>query len=221
MDGVSAAASLTALVGFALQSSSFIYQIVNTILDGPNQIKSLASRVNGLHTALIQIAELLHSQPPLGQDQNHPLFKRLRSALQACAEDLQKLQLKLQKLNRSHEKGLRRAWYIVKSVLGAKEFEDADTIIKEHVQNLGLHLEIIGRYDTQSSLDYKTLTTRKHVELEQWRSNQGHQGHSGRHFRQHLHSAVQAQSAEPHTRGTAGKVSGCAKPYPRLARATT
>jgi len=155
MDGVSVAASLTALVGFALQSSSFIYQIVNAIHDGPNQIKSLASRVNGLHTALIQIAGLLHPQPPLGRDQNHPLFKRLRSALQACAEDLQKLQLKLQKLNRSHEKGLRRAWYAVKSVLGAKEFEDAEGIVREHIQNLGLQLEIIGRYETQSSLSYK------------------------------------------------------------------
>jgi len=147
------AASVTALVSFALQSSTFICQFVKAIHDAPNKKKALASRVDGLHQALLQIAGLINSQHCLEQDESHPRSKNLRLALRACADDLNRLQLKLQTLNSARDKGLRRARYAVKLILGSKEFEDADAILKEHTQTLGLQLEILGRYKIQSRTD--------------------------------------------------------------------
>lgn len=151
MDGLSVAASLTALVTVALQSSSFIYQFVKAVHDAPHRIKTLASRVDGLHQTLVQIAALIDTQHLSEQEESHPHLRELRRALRACADDLQRLQLKLQKLNGA-PKGLRRAAYAVKSSLGSKEFEDADAALKEHKQNLGLQLEILGRYKIQSQV---------------------------------------------------------------------
>ena len=146
------AASLTALVSVALQSSSFIYQFVQAVHDAPHRTKTLASRVDGLHQILVQIAELIDTQHLSEREESHLHLRELRRALRACADDLQRLQLKLQKLNGTQDKGLRRAAYAVKSILESKEFEDADTALKGHKQNLGLQLEILGRYKIQSQV---------------------------------------------------------------------
>lgn len=152
MDGLSVAASLTTLVSVALQSSSFIYQFVKAVHDAPHRTKTLASRVHGLHQILVQIAKLIETQHLSEREESHLHLRELRRALQACANDLQKLQLKLQKLNVAQDKGLRRAAYAVKSILGSKEFENADAALQEHKQNLGLQLEILGRYKIQSQV---------------------------------------------------------------------
>ena len=152
MDGLSVAASLTALVTVALHSSSFIYQFIEAVHDAPHRIKTLASRVDGLHQTLVQIAQLIDTQQLSEREESHPHLRELRRALRACADDLQRLQSKLQKLNGAQDNCLRRAAYAVKSNLGSKEFEDAHAALKEHKQNLGLQLEILGRYKIQSQV---------------------------------------------------------------------
>ena len=143
MDPLSQAASITALVGIGLQSLKFIYDFVHAVHDAPSHIKTLASKVDKLRQALVQIAELLS----LSEQDQDPPFKELRPALQSCTFALRNIQLKLQKFNASDKKGLRRAWCAVKSALGSKEFEDASDTICSHTQNLNLQLEIVGRYE--------------------------------------------------------------------------
>ncbi|MCJ1397822.1 hypothetical protein MMC11_001018 [Xylographa trunciseda] len=165
MDGISAAASVTALITIALQSSSFIYKFLNAIHDGPEQIRILGRRVDKLHESLQQIANLLQLAESSDEDGSNndgwQASKYLRSSLYTCANDLQGIQAKVSKLKVSKDNSVRKAWSAVKHVLGSKEFEHADKIISRNLDELNLQLNIIGR---RSDVGYHKITRNiKHI----------------------------------------------------------
>ena len=147
MDGVSAAASIIALVTFALQSTEVIYKIVHGIKDGPSQIHQLAEQVGRLGRTLKQLNYLLTIEEQRGQKDSHGDLTELRAAMQECTADLLKIRTKLEKLESSQSNRGRKVWSVVKVVFGSKEIETAESRVRWHLQVLDSQLNVHGRLD--------------------------------------------------------------------------
>ena len=148
MDGISAVASVTALITFALQSSTFIYQFLHTVRDGPKRVVDLARRVDGLHQSLRQIAGLIQLAESSDEDDSHNgrcPSEYLRSALFLCADDLQGIQTKISNLKVCKDNKVRKVWSAIKHVLGSEYLDHADRIVSRNLHELNLQLNIVGR----------------------------------------------------------------------------
>ena len=165
MDGISAAASATALVTLALQSSTFIYQFLHAIRDGPEKIRDLGHRVDRLHQSLKQLADLIQLAESSDEGDGHnsrcASSEGLRSVLFSCANDLQRVQTKMSTLKIRNDNSVRKAWSSLKYVLGSKDLEHADRIVSRYLHELNLQLNIIGRYDMPGRSDSIPLTSFK------------------------------------------------------------
>ncbi|MCJ1384994.1 hypothetical protein MMC17_008112 [Xylographa soralifera] len=159
MDGISTAASATALITLALQSSSFIYQFLDAIRDGPEKVQELGRRVDRLHQSLKQIADLIQLAESSDEDDSHNgrcPSEYLRSALSSCANDLQGIQTRISKLKVYDDNSVQRVWSALKYVLGSKYLEHTDRIVSRNLHELNLQLSIIGR---RSHMAHETFTS--------------------------------------------------------------
>jgi len=145
MDVVSAVASLTTLITFALQSSQVLFQTANAVIDGPCQVVRFAGQVETLRRMLNRMAELVVKGKQASHSENTSVFADIKSSIQMCVEDLQRLQAKMSKLQAAvTSNNLRRIGSIVKIILGSKDFEEMEKIVPYHVQVLNTQLSIFG-----------------------------------------------------------------------------
>ena len=107
------AASLLALVSFALNSIKTTHEIISTILDGPQIVVSAA---NSLCNAARILEELQRDRSQIPHDFSH--------ALEGYRRILDAFQHKLSKLETSSTHGtFRRAWVRIKTVLQEKDIQ--------------------------------------------------------------------------------------------------
>ena len=145
MDGVSAVASVAALVTTALQSCKVIYQAISAVRDRPKQIDELSTSISSLEQILHQVARLIENAEQLGGSLNAVVFEAFPPFLAACAKDLTKLQAKLSKLEGNQINRIRKSWSMVKHILKPDEFNAAQDTISRHLQVLSIQLNIAGR----------------------------------------------------------------------------
>jgi hypothetical protein len=146
MDGVSAAASIIALVTVALQSASAIHAVVSGIRDGPEQVSQLILALEGLNGVLQQLSRL----QALRQDGNREDLSDLENLMGSCVKDIDRFRRMLAKLQHVHaDKTLGRAWKQVKSILHKEEFREMRQTMNDYVSRLNLQLNIVQRYITR------------------------------------------------------------------------
>lgn len=92
MDGVSAAGSLLAIIGFTLQSTKTIYETTRSILDGPSTLKKLTDLAKELEIILEQLRVVVYdAQPPRhGAEEN--VWKSLEEHVVRCQVDVRHLE---------------------------------------------------------------------------------------------------------------------------------
>ncbi|CCX04290.1 hypothetical protein FPQ18DRAFT_380526 [Pyronema domesticum] len=87
MDAVGATASIVGIITAALQSTKFIYQIIERIKDAPTVIKELGEKVKVLEGALLRMSNIqLPSQ-------------LLKDRMEKCQRDLESFSKKVQKIS--------------------------------------------------------------------------------------------------------------------------
>ncbi len=137
MDGVSAAASFLAIVGFALTSTKVIYDTISVIKGGPKAVQQTTSALEELQKILQRLAKL--------NERLESVDANLQPMIQRCATDLKAFEKKIGCLRiMSTEKGLSKAWIRVKTMLKQDDFQRMWEGINRHVLALGMQLQLIG-----------------------------------------------------------------------------
>lgn len=145
MDVLSVPASLTALITLAIQSTKVIFQAVQQIRGGPIHVERLATKADALHQTLQQLATLVNEADLTSGGAVSRLFTNLQRLVEACEEDLKDITRKLRCLQEaiggSH---VRRAWALIKALLGEKDLEHMWKVLQSHAETLNSQLIIIG-----------------------------------------------------------------------------
>ena len=137
MDIVSVAASITAVITIAIQSTKVIYQTVQQIRDGPVHVQRLVTKAEVLQQTLQQLKTLVNEADLIRGSHLVDLFASLGSLVRACAEDLKKVINKLGKLQTAvGGEHVRKAWAVFKAVLGEKDLEQMWKILQGHAETL-------------------------------------------------------------------------------------
>jgi hypothetical protein len=145
MDGVSAAASIVALVTVALQSASAIHAVVSGIRNGPEQVSQLILALESLNGVLQQLSRL----QTIRQDGSREDLSDLENLMGSCVKDINRFRRMLAKLQHvPADKTLGRAWKQVKPILHKEEFREMRQTIHDYISRLNLQLNIIQRYVT-------------------------------------------------------------------------
>ncbi|KAI9873346.1 MAG: hypothetical protein M1830_000510 [Pleopsidium flavum] len=132
MDVISAVAGLTTLITFTLQSSQVIFQTANAVIDGPSQVVRFAGQVETLHRG----ARGQGKQAGYGEDAS--VFVEIKGSIQRLQAKMSKLQAAIS------SNSVRRVWSIVEIVLGSKDFEDMEKVVRYHVQVLNTQLSMLA-----------------------------------------------------------------------------
>lgn len=145
MDVVSVTASLTALVTLAIQSTKVISQAVQQIRGGPVHVQHLATKADALHQTLQQLSAFINEADLTSCSDVSRLFTNLQRLVEACAEDLKTLTRKLRCLQEAiGGNHVRRAWAVLKALLGEKELEHMWKVLQSHRETLNSQLIIIS-----------------------------------------------------------------------------
>lgn len=137
MDGVSAAASVLAIVGFALTSTKVVYDTISVIKGAPKAVQQTILALAELERILLRLAKLNERLESVDAD--------LQSLIQQCATDLKAFEKKTGCLRTiSAETGLSKAWIRVKTMLKQDDFQRMWEGINRHVLALGMQLQLIG-----------------------------------------------------------------------------
>ena len=145
MDIVSVAASLTALIAGAIQSTKVIDETVQQVRDGPFHVQRLATKAEGLRQTLQQLATLFTKTDLVSGSNLIDLFTNLQSLVQASAEELKSITNKLGILQAAvGGKHVRRAWAVFKALLGERDLEIMWRMLQSHTDILNTQLIIIG-----------------------------------------------------------------------------
>lgn len=145
MDVVSVTASLTALITLAIQSTKVISQAVQQIRGGPVHVQHLATKADALHQTLQQLSALINEADLTSCSDVSRLFTNLQGLVEACAEDLKTITRKLRCLQEAiGGNHVRRAWAVLKALLGEKELEHMWKVLQSHRETLNSQLIMIS-----------------------------------------------------------------------------
>lgn len=137
MDVLSGAASVIAVVGFALGSTQAIYDIISGIKKGPKVIESMKSSLQDLLKLLLQLK---------GCTDQVYLAADLEGSVSKCVQDLKASEDQLAKLCLGSDSRAVRFWNNIKAALQEKDLERMSAMIQRHVASLSLQLQIIEGY---------------------------------------------------------------------------
>jgi len=137
MDGVSAAASVIAVVGFALTSTKVIRDTISGIKDAPKIVQQTISALEELKKILQRVETLNERFEDVNAD--------LQTLLQQCATDLGAFEKKIGcPRTMPAEKRFGKAWMRVKTMLKQDDFQRIWEVINRHVLALTMHFQLIG-----------------------------------------------------------------------------
>ncbi|ERF68622.1 hypothetical protein EPUS_07183 [Endocarpon pusillum Z07020] len=141
MEGVGVAASFITVVLVGLQSSKFIYEIASEISGGPTTVQKLTKATRNLSKLLEQVRGLAQQANDLLGEHDARFFEDFRPLLCECVRELQLIQRKLDKFDRTPG---HKFWNNVKMHLHEKDFDKMWNTIHHYVQVLGSHLVHAG-----------------------------------------------------------------------------
>jgi len=143
MEALAPTAAVLGVVGFVLNSSKAILEIVSAVKDGPQHVAQLAHGLEQLQTVL-QLVMALPSESRSRAD--------LINIVHGCAADIAALELKLQKLTPfPAEKRSGRLWKKLKALVSEKELDRIRQTIHGHVLMLHIHLGLAQTAQTSAS----------------------------------------------------------------------
>ena len=141
-----AAASLTTLIAFTLQSAKFVYQSIEGIRDGPSILTNSTKSIRQLEGLLQQLLELIRRSEQHRQYHDATSWNLLEEKISHCSKDLKEASGKLKALSPDDAKNrVDKAWKRIRLSLKESFFTWLDARIKNHVADLGLQLDIINR----------------------------------------------------------------------------
>lgn len=147
MDGLSAAASVAAVITIALQSTKFIHDAVSKFKDGPAQVQQLAAAVEDLHRVLKQLARAKLRVNRIVDCEDEQDLSELKRLMDKCVTDLRIMEEALQKVQvELNEGGLTRVRRRTKIMLREDAFSKMSNTVHNYVSAIGLQLEVMGRY---------------------------------------------------------------------------
>ena len=142
-----AAASLTTLIAFTLQSAKFVYQSIDGIRDGPSIITNSTQSIKHLEGLLQQLLELIRRSEQHRQYHDATSWNLLEEKISHCSKDLKEASGKLKALSPDDAKNrVDKAWKRIKLSLKESFFTRLDAQTRKHVVEIQLQLDIINRY---------------------------------------------------------------------------
>ena len=161
MDGISAAASVLALVAAAVQTSRTIYNTVSTIKSGSKDVLYLASAASSLERALHQLSALLATQYRLRTQDVGPLTQYVLQ----CVGDLDSICEQLWKLRDGDGIGhTKKAWRLLQVLIKKDDIQRMSRIIQQHVSMLTFQVMLLSRcVESTVLLELKILTLLPHL----------------------------------------------------------
>lgn len=140
MDG---AASVIAVVSVALSSVRLIYETVSGIKNAPQTIQQMISNLHDLSNILQQL---------LSYGDNLHFATELPDLVRKCADNLETLETKLEKLSSSKSNRMGRLWQNVKATLQEKDLDRMSAQLQQHVAILSLQINLLERYFTNTMM---------------------------------------------------------------------
>jgi hypothetical protein len=155
MDGVSAAASIIALVDITITTAKVIAKTYQAANEGPTQADHVADNIGHLLDTL----ERLRNGPAVTQAVDSSLAEMLKT----CNADLSRMSQKLEAVRFSdQDKTKTKLKKALKSVFKEKEFKEFQTRISEYALFLDTRINLLNRFvrSTHSRLN-EFLTRRR------------------------------------------------------------
>lgn len=132
------AASILTAIDFGFKTSKIIHSIISGVKDGPDNIQHTVAAVDGLLSALQQLAKCR----ALDKSDSEALKDRLLK----CVDDLEAFNGKLKGLViGDSEKRCGRYWKRLKSVYNEKALDKMRAVVAGHTAALSLHLTALQR----------------------------------------------------------------------------
>jgi hypothetical protein len=123
----------------ALSLTTFIYDTISAVKDGPKNVKATADKVLQFRGQLERVRQLCHTDDP-----SHAAL--LNDARQ-CVAEVSAFAAKLQKLQvKPNERATGKMWKRLRTVLGEKDLEIISTRISQRIAQIGIHLDILTRF---------------------------------------------------------------------------
>jgi hypothetical protein len=139
MDGLSAAASIIAVVTIAIQTASVLCTTISAIKDVPKEFQNLARSIAGLQRVLEEVRKL-QSKPEYAQ-----VIRNLEYPVHSCRIDLANFNAKIARTIDVVQKGKVAAlWSNFLNVVKEKQIRAFWDAINNHYGQLCTHLAIAG-----------------------------------------------------------------------------
>ena len=152
-----AAASLTTLIAFTLQSAKFVYQSIEGVRDGPSIITNSTKSIKQLEGLLQQLLELIRRSEQHREYHDATSWSLLEEKISHCSKDLTEASGKLKTLSPDNAKNrVDKAWKRIKLSLKESFFTRLDALTKNYVAEMELQLHIINRYVSFYIMSYLT-----------------------------------------------------------------
>jgi hypothetical protein len=140
MDPVSAGSAVLAFVVLALRSAQAVHTVLSEIKDGPHTLRHLVGEISQLRGILERLASL----PPGYINEGDANIKVLESAAMRCAEDVARIESKLQRLNiRSTDRRVGKLWKLLLTAISEKELVQMQTFIRDHFIMLSVQMGLL------------------------------------------------------------------------------
>lgn len=141
MDGVSAAASIIAVVGLALRSVETVHNAVSSIQHGPSTVQQMLSNLHSLSSLLTQLLQTTDA---------FYLAAGLSGIVSDCAANLKDFETRLKKLLPSSNNKAQVLWMHAKLAVSSRDLDKMSTLIQQHVAALSFQLQVIEGYRATS-----------------------------------------------------------------------
>jgi hypothetical protein len=138
MDGLSAASSVLATLGCAIQSAKFIADAVSNVKAAPNRVAQFHSDANHLRQSLIQLIGLVQKAQCGGAIHQYDL-EAIKKVVNDCATDLAVLCNDVKGVQSTH-----RIISAMKFFIKEKNLERAETSVRYHTAKINFHVTALG-----------------------------------------------------------------------------
>lgn len=122
----------------ALSLTTFIYDTISAVEDGPKHVKATAEKVLQFRGQLERVRQLC--------DGDDPSHAALLSDVRQCVAEISAFSTKLQRLQVTpNERATGKIWKRLKTVFSEKDMEIISTRISQRIAQIGMHLDILAR----------------------------------------------------------------------------
>lgn len=123
----------------ALSLTTFIYDTISAVKDGPKNVKATAEKVLQFRGQLERVRQLCN--------RDDPSHAALLNDVQLSVAEISAFAAKLQKLQvNPNERATGKMWKRLKTVFSEKDLETISTGISQRTTHIGTHLEILARF---------------------------------------------------------------------------